>query len=118
MSELVEDLIDGYLDRMSRAAEAYHNEPWYHAQLTWMRRTLGLADMAMQDRGVPEEDRRYVLTVAVYGSPDEDAAMAKIAERKRLIEEYSRQMPNFTATVPPLTDDSWIKIGRLERPTK
>lgn len=107
MSDLVDDLIDGYLDRMSRAAEAYRNEPWYHAQVTWMRRTLGLADMAMQDRGVPEEDRKYVLTVAVYGSPDEDTAMAKIEERKRLIEESMRRPPKMT--IP----EEWLSQFRM-----
>jgi hypothetical protein len=138
----VDELIGNYLDRMSRADEAFLKDPTYNAHVGWLRRTLSLADMAMQDRGVPDEDRRYVLTVAMYGSPDEEAAMARIAERQRLIEESMRrpmppippdvlaafmhdpsrghtEQPGRTADPswkpqPAPADDSWIEMDRLE----
>lgn len=80
-----DQVISRYLRRMPGAKEAHALDPQYHAQISLLRRMLSVADMVMEDEGVPEEIRLRVIRTIMYGSPDEGAAERQQATHTKLV---------------------------------
>ncbi|WP_055588658.1 hypothetical protein [Peterkaempfera griseoplana] len=76
----VDGIINRYLDHMPGASGAYLQDPAYHRDVVFLRRALALADLAMEDQGVPAESRARVIRTVVCGSPNEDEANARIEQ--------------------------------------
>lgn len=80
MADSHNEMIRRWLERMPQASRAYHEDPTFHAQVSWLRRMLSLLDMALEDEGIGEETRLRVARTVIYGGPDESQALARIEE--------------------------------------
>jgi len=101
----VDDLIDRWLTRIPEAAKAYHQDPYYHAQMVWMRRMLTTMDMAMEDEGVPETIRQRVVRVVIFGGPDEVAALVRMEKA-----EHTRYLIQSDDVATAEQIRAWVKL--------
>lgn len=95
--DATDEVISRYLSRMPGAQEANALNAEYHAQIALLRRLLTVADLVMEDEGVPESVRLRVLRTVMYGSPDEGAAERQQVDRAKLV----AAMETNTFIVPP-----------------
>lgn len=93
MSELVEDVIRRYEERMPGASRARHLDPLYHHQVAWMRSMLRLADIAMEDEGMPSETRARVIRTVVYGGPNPEDSELRVELNEELVKRLAEQGP-------------------------
>lgn len=93
----VREAVDRYIDRFPEVREAVHTDPVTAALFKHIRRCLVQADVAMQDEGLPAVQRRRVITAALYGSVDEDAAVARRAEHDTKHRELSGLITRWPA---------------------
>ena len=77
MTSIVQHAIDRYESRMPNAREARLTDPHYAYQAQVLRETLEIADMAMEDEGIPESSRRRVVSTILYGGPSEADAILR-----------------------------------------
>lgn len=92
MTRLVDEVLSAYFRRYGDAEKAYQQDPLTHAHVQWLNRTITMMDIAMADEGVPEETRRRVLRMVVYGSAgDPNAALDRMADREEQIMRLSAQ---------------------------
>lgn len=85
MSRIAWEEEERYRRRMPGAAKAAATDPMYHFQTTWLRSMLDLADMVMEDEGVPPEVRRKVVRGLLYGSPNVADAELRVEQREVMV---------------------------------
>jgi hypothetical protein len=110
----VDELIDRYLDRVHRASEADLMDATYHAMIGWMRRLLTSVDMVMEDEGIPEAIRLRIIRAAIYGAPDETAALDRIDAHRRAAEATASRPVSLTLTKGEMPD--WLREALANRP--
>jgi hypothetical protein len=93
MSDQVDDLISSYVRQGATAGAAYRGDATFHAEMQMARRWLSAMNDAMRTEGVSSEARERVLRTVIYGVPDPDVAVNRMAERQRRIEELERLSP-------------------------
>lgn len=92
MSSLADDVLSAYFERYGVAEKAYQLDPWTHAHIKWLNRTIAMMDIAMDDEGIPEETRRRVLRTVVYGSADDpQVALDRMADQEEKIKSLMLQ---------------------------
>lgn len=77
------------------------SDPIAHFQTHYIDTMLTLADMAMEDEGIPEETRQRVIRTVVYGSPNPADVELRIAQH----EENMARILN----APPLLDPTMFR---------
>lgn len=91
MSRIVREAIERYEKRMPGASRARVRDPHFGYQTTWLRHMLDLADMAMEDEGVPEEVRAKVVRGVLYGYPNPADAELRVQQQELLTEALKAQ---------------------------
>lgn len=81
--------VQRYFQRFPELDAAQSSDPMARALFVHIERALKQADMAMQDEGFNRTSRRRVITAALYGSVDGEAAMDRVNEHKRLAAEMA-----------------------------
>lgn len=78
---VVDSVIRDYLARYPGAEFAYVQDTLYHREVTLLRSVLTLADMGMEDEGIPEETRVRVVRGALRGAiGDPGEAAQRVAD--------------------------------------
>jgi len=98
MSRLAWEEAERYQRRMSGAGKAASTDPMYQFQTTWLRSMLDLADMVMEDEGVPPDVRRRVVRGVLYGSPNVADAELRVQQHEVMVQHLSETPA--TLTVP------------------
>lgn len=87
MTELdTEAILNDYVARHPAARAALFGDPVFKVQMDSLRRTLDLLVPALRREGVDPVSARRVVNTVVYGSPDPDAAIERMAEEYRQVE--------------------------------
>jgi len=93
VSEIVRDVIERYEQRMPGAGHARQQDAQYAHQWRWMQSMLTVADMAMEDEGVPEDVRARVIRTVVYGGPDVADAELRMELNEAAVKRLAEQPP-------------------------
>lgn len=88
-----------YEERMPGTARARNHDPHFNYQTTWLRHMLSLADVVMEDGGVPVEVRERVVRCLLYGSPNPAEAELRM-EQQELLTEALKMQPPPTIVMP------------------
>jgi hypothetical protein len=100
-SDPVREAVGRYRNRFPDTAFALHHDPMTAAMFRMLERALVQADMAMQDEGLDHDQRRRVVSAALYGSVDEDEAASRMADRREKVATLRTQV----ASLPPVRLD-------------
>jgi hypothetical protein len=84
--DAVRDAFARYVQRFPEVREATLFDPMTSAMFKQMERMLVCADMAMQDEGLDPDQRRRVISAALYGGPNEESAARALDDRKKQME--------------------------------
>jgi hypothetical protein len=109
VSSLTWEEAERYRCRMAGAGKASATDPMYQFQTTWLRSMLDLADMVMEDEGVPSEVRRKVVRGVLYGSPNVADAELRVEQREVTVR-HLRETP-----VNPLVLAEFLNEGGEQR---
>jgi hypothetical protein len=85
----VDGLIGEYLRHDLVAGTAYRGDGEFHAEMAAVRRWLASMDAAMDAERIGEEVRERVLRTVVFGTPDPDVAVERMARRRRMAEDLA-----------------------------
>jgi flagellar biosynthesis regulator FlaF len=108
----VREAIHRYMMRFPDAGNAALNDPMFAALWKQMERTLVAADIAMQDEGLDHEQRRRVVSSALYGGPDAEEALQRMTqfdEQVKVMETTSpdAMMMHLDADGKPFLKPAW-----------
>jgi hypothetical protein len=73
-------VVKDYLDRIPRGHEVYLKDPLFHSHMTWLRTMLPILDHQLQADGVSEAARQRAVDTLVYGTPDIEEAIGRLAQ--------------------------------------
>lgn len=73
-------VLDEYVARHPVARAALMGDPLFVAHLEWMRRSFALLESALCREGLDRVAIRRVVNTLVYGAPDPDAALGRMAD--------------------------------------
>jgi hypothetical protein len=79
--EQAKDVLDDYVKRHPAARAAVESDPLFTAQMELLRRTIDLLLPALRREGLDPVAARRVINTIVYGVPEPDAAVLRMAER-------------------------------------
>lgn len=78
-------ILDDYVARHPHARAAHLDDPLFVAQMDVLRRMLALLEPALYREGLDRPAVLRVVNTLVYGVPDPDAAIERMAEREEQI---------------------------------
>lgn len=83
MTDLDADrILDDYVDRHPAAQMGLRDDPVFHAQMHWFKQTLDLLEPALYREGLHRAAVVRVVNTLVYGVPDPDASIMRMAEAR------------------------------------
>lgn len=99
MHDYIRQARERWARRMPGATHVQHYDAVTHFQTHYIDTMLTLADMAMEDEGIPEHVRQRVIRTVVYGSPNPADAELRITQHEqdvaRLLEQNLPLDPNL-----------------------
>lgn len=106
--DAVRQAVGRWRERFPEIDEVLNHDPYANHALKLIEDMLVRADVAMQDEGLDDDQRRRVATAALYGSVDVEKAHRDMADRQRQLEYLqnlgSRQMINPRDVLGPRKD--------------
>lgn len=108
-----------YLRRFPEERDALHTDAVTAAMFKHIERCLVQADIAMQDEGLNPQQRLRVITAALYGSIDEEAAVARRTERDAMLQQaLAAPVPGWMVGEPKDAHDAALlrSVGFLPKP--
>lgn len=91
MSRIVRDAFKRREERMADTSRARLLDPHFNYQTTLLQHVLDLADMVMEDEGVPQEVRARVVRCVLYGSPNPVDAELRMRQQEAMTEVLKTQ---------------------------
>jgi CHASE3 domain sensor protein len=82
LGDPVREAVQRWLQRFPDTAAAVMTDPVSAQTLKILENSLVQADMAMQDEGIDFTVRRRIISAALYGSIDEEGAVARERARR------------------------------------
>lgn len=86
-------LMSDYVDRHPAAQMALRDDPTFHFQMESLRRTIDLLLPALRREGMDPMSARRVVNTILYGVPEPDAALLRMAEREAVLERLRTEPP-------------------------
>lgn len=103
MTNIVSAALARHFGRFPDAANAYHRDPLYYHQVTLVRRTLEMVDMAMEDADVAIPVRLRVIRAVLNSTPYEGDALDRIRQHNDTV-----QRLRSTLVEPPTVDPAMV----------
>lgn len=75
-------ILDDYIDRHPAAQMGLRDDPVFHAQMHWFKQTLDLLEPALYREGLHRAAVVRVVNTIVYGVPDPDTSIMRMAEAR------------------------------------
>lgn len=98
MAELdTKAVLNEYIEQHPVARKAaLRNDPFFKAQMETLKRTLTLLETALRIEGLGPDACRRIVNTVVYGSPEAEAAIRRMADHEAQIELAKRAIGGFT----------------------
>lgn len=97
----VQRILRDYMDRFPDVRDAYENDPYARASAKLVVHVLGLADLAMQNEGVPLDSRIKVVQAGLGGAVSPADTEIRLALNQRMTELIRR------SPIQGLTDEGF-----------
>ncbi|MET9222343.1 hypothetical protein ABZX65_26765 [Streptomyces sp. NPDC003300] len=85
-----EPVLNKYIERVPAAHKAVLNDPPFKVHMEWLDRVLRLSVPAMRREGLDPRACNRVVNTIVYGAPEPDAAIERIADQHAKLETLKR----------------------------
>jgi hypothetical protein len=83
---MVRQTVERYVARTPGMSESYLHDPQQHALIHILKRTLIHVDRAMEGEGLDPAARQRIISTALFGGPDEEAALRRVEETRQQFE--------------------------------
>jgi hypothetical protein len=105
-----EPVLNEYIERVPVAREAASTDPLFQAHMKWLDQFLRQAVPAMRREGLDRFACDRVVNTVVYGAPEPDAAIERVADRNAKLEALRWATPalGLDAEAAKLLGAEWV----------